>query len=41
MYLALPVTAQCTAPIDQLELGYALLFDVDAQHRGLLSVSGA
>jgi hypothetical protein len=39
MYLAVPVTARCTAPIDTLELGYSLLFDVDAQHRGLLSVS--
>ena len=41
MYLATPLTARCPAAITQLELRYELLFDVDAQHRGLLSVSGA
>jgi hypothetical protein len=41
MYLSVPITARCAERIEQLELGYSLLFDVDAQHRGLLSVSGA
>lgn len=40
-YLATPITASCAAPIDSLQLHYGLLFDVDAQHRGLISVSGA
>ncbi len=39
MYLAAPISARCPEPVDSLELGYSLLFDVDAQHRGLLSVS--
>ncbi len=41
MYLATPLTARCPAAITELELKYELLFDVDAQHRGLLSVSGS
>jgi hypothetical protein len=40
MYLSVPVTARCPAEVSELEVKYALLFDVDAQHRGLLSVSG-
>lgn len=40
MYLAVPTRARCAEPIGELEVTYALLFDVDAQHRGLLSVSG-
>lgn len=40
MYLAVPVTARCPADVSELEVKYALLFEVDAQHRGLLSVSG-
>ena len=40
MYLSVPTSARCAQPIDALEVKYALLFDVDAQHRGLLSVSG-
>ncbi len=41
LYLAAPLTARCPAAITELQLAYELLFDVDAQHRGLLSVSGA
>lgn len=40
-YLSVPLTARCPEGIEKLELGYTLLFDVDAQHRGLLSASGA
>ncbi|MDP1827760.1 MAG: HupE/UreJ family protein [Archangium sp.] len=40
MYLSVPVTARCAANVSELEVKYALLFDVDAQHRGLVSVSG-
>jgi hypothetical protein len=39
-YLAVPTTARCPSKVDSLDVGYTLLFDVDAQHRGLLSVSG-
>ena len=39
-YLAVPLTAHCPAAITTLDLDYSLLFDVDAQHRGLVSVSG-
>jgi len=39
-YLSVPTTARCPADVSSLEAKYALLFDVDAQHRGLLSVSG-
>lgn len=35
-YLALPVVASCPEPPGALALTYALLFDIDAQHRGLL-----
>ena len=41
MYLSVPLSARCPGQVTSLELGYSLLFDVDAQHRGLLSVSGA
>lgn len=40
-YLALPVTAHCPAAVTHLQVHYGLLFDADAQHRGLLSVRGA
>ncbi len=40
MYLSVPMSARCSNPITALEVNYSLLFDVDAQHRGLLSLSG-
>ena len=40
-YLAVPMSGRCPAEVGALEVNYSLLFDVDAQHRGLLSVSGA
>ena len=40
MYLSVPTSTRCGAAITTLEVSYALLFDVDAQHRGLLSLSG-
>lgn len=40
MYLSVPTRARCPEAITVLELKYALLFEADAQHRGLLSVSG-
>jgi hypothetical protein len=40
-YAALELSAQCPAPVTELTAGYALLFDADAQHRGLLSLSSA
>lgn len=39
-YATFPTTARCPTDITELDLHYALLFDVDAQHRGLLSLSG-
>jgi hypothetical protein len=39
-YAALSLEAQCPAEVGTLEAGYRLLFDADAQHRGLLSVTG-
>ena len=39
-YLAVPVSATCPTDITRLTARYALLFDADAQHRGLLSVRG-
>ncbi len=41
VYGAWPVTARCPAEVKALALDYALLFDVDAQHRGLVQVAGA
>jgi len=40
MYLSVPLTARCPTELSSLEVRYSLLFDVDAQHRGLLSLSG-
>ena len=40
-YLAVPMSGRCPADVATLEVNYGLLFDVDAQHRGLLSVSSA
>lgn len=39
VYAALPVNARCASAIDRLEIDYRLLFDIDAQHRGLAKVS--
>lgn len=41
-YAVLDLEAACDAPVHALDLSYALFFDVDPQHRGLLRVgSGA
>jgi hypothetical protein len=39
-YWATPVTARCAREMTSLSIRYALLFDVDAQHRGLVHVAG-
>jgi hypothetical protein len=39
-YWALPVAAQCAQAPSALSITYRLLFDVDAQHRGLIHVAG-
>jgi hypothetical protein len=41
-YLAQPVTARCpAAPAEAVTVTYGLLFDIDAQHRGLVHVAGS
>lgn len=41
-YLAQPVSARCAAaPREAVTVTYRLLFDIDAQHRGLVHVAGA
>jgi len=35
-YAVLRFSAQCTGPVQRLEVAYRLLFDLDASHRGLL-----
>jgi hypothetical protein len=40
-YLVLGVSAHCPTTTDSLTIDYRLLFDIDAQHRGLLRLSGA
>ena len=37
-YAVLKFSAECTAPIDVLNVQYRLLFDVDPQHKGLLKL---
>jgi HupE/UreJ protein len=37
-YLVLAVRGSCASRIDVLEVDYGLLFDIDAQHRGLLKL---
>ena len=37
-YAALTLDATCPGPVSELTAGYALLFDADAQHRGLVSL---
>jgi hypothetical protein len=39
-YWAMPVAATCTHAPRSLDVGYALLFDLDSLHRGLLHVEG-
>ena len=39
-YWALPVSAACPHPPRSLDVGYALLFDIDSMHRGLAHVAG-
>jgi hypothetical protein len=39
-YLSLPITARCDRAPRVLEVTYRLMFDVDAQHRGLVHVDG-
>lgn len=38
-YAVLPLSGQCPDAIDRLTVDYALLFDSDAQHRGLLRLT--
>jgi hypothetical protein len=40
VYGAWPFLARCPTEVTSLTLDYALLFEVDAQHRGLLQVTG-
>ena len=41
-YWAQPVTARCpAAPAEAVTVTYGLLFDIDAQHRGLVHVAGS
>lgn len=37
-YLVLTLRARCAARVDVLDVDYGLLFDIDAQHRGLLKL---
>ena len=39
-YVALPITATCAHAPRTLDVTYKLLFDIDAQHRGLIHVDG-
>ncbi|HEX7837250.1 MAG TPA: HupE/UreJ family protein [Kofleriaceae bacterium] len=39
-YWAVPVSATCAHPPRGIDVGYALLFDIDSMHRGLLHVAG-
>jgi len=39
-YWALPVSAHCAHEPHELAVAYRLLFDIDAQHRGLVHVAG-
>lgn len=40
-YAAIDATYRCPAPVTELTVGYSLLFDADAQHRGLVRLAGA
>ncbi len=39
-YLSLPIDATCPGEVGALTIDYRLLFDVDAQHRGLVTFDG-
>ena len=39
-YWAQPITARCASTPTELAITYRLLFDIDAQHRGLVHVAG-
>jgi len=39
-YLSLPLEASCPGEVAALTVGYRLLFDIDAQHRGLVTFDG-
>jgi hypothetical protein len=39
-YWALPVSASCPRAPRALDVGYALLFDIDSMHRGLAHIAG-
>lgn len=40
-YLVLGLSATCPSSTDRLSVNYSLLFDIDAQHRGLLNLTGS
>lgn len=40
LYASWPMVARCDGDVSKVSLGYGLLFDVDAQHRGLVQLSG-
>ncbi len=40
-YAVLRLKGRCAAPVESLEVSYSLLFELDAQHRGLLKLDGA
>jgi len=37
-YAVLPLSARCSKPVQSLNLNYSLFFDLDRQHRGLLTL---
>jgi hypothetical protein len=39
-YWSMPITAKCASTPSQLAINYSILFDVDAQHRGLVTLDG-
>ena len=39
-YAVLRFSGLCSAPVDSIGVSYSLLFDLDAQHRGLLKLEG-
>ena len=41
VYAVLDFSFDCQGPVRQLSLQYSLLFEVDAQHRGLVRLAGA
>lgn len=41
VYAAIETAFRCPGPVTELTVGYTLLFDADAQHRGLVRLAGA